>query len=168
MDVSPYILLAAALLPAAVLMLFILRRDREHPEPVWQLVKAFLYGVVSVFVSTLFSTPFVSSGILPNGYYDAFTATIYSFGAAAIPEETAKLIMLWLFLRKNEEFDEHLDGVVYAVCVGLGFAAVENVQRCVFNVFCIGTSLSRCNSGIFVLYLTDYLASFCKNINGKI
>lgn len=128
MDVSPYILLAAALLPAAVLMFFILRRDREHPEPVWQLVKAFLYGVVSVFVSTLFSTPFVSSGILPNGYYDAFTATIYSFGAAALPEETAKLIMLWLFLRRNKEFDEHLDGVVYAVCVGLGFAAFENVM----------------------------------------
>lgn len=144
MDVSPYILLAAALLPAAVLMFFILRRDREHPEPVWQLVKAFLFGVVSVFVSTLFSTPFVSSGILPNGYYDAFTATIYSFGAAALPEETAKLIMLWLFLRKNKEFDEHLDGVVYAVCVGLGFAATENVMY-LFNAGedWLGTAIAR-------------------------
>ena len=127
MNASPFLLLAAALLPAVVLIFFILRRDREHPEPIGQLVKAFFCGVASVFVSLLFSTPFVYSGILPNGYTDALSATIYSFGAAAIPEETAKLIMLWLFLRKNKEFDEHLDGVVYAVCIGLGFAAFENI-----------------------------------------
>jgi RsiW-degrading membrane proteinase PrsW (M82 family) len=30
-------------------------------------------------------------------------------------------------LRKNPYFDEHFDGIVYAVCVGLGFAAIENV-----------------------------------------
>lgn len=128
MVVSPYILLAAALLPAALLMLFILRRDSQHPEPVGQLVKAFIFGILSVFVSTLFSAPFVASGILPNGYTDFTTAAIYSFGAAAFPEEIAKLIMLWLFLRKNKEFDEHLDGVVYAVCIGLGFAALENIM----------------------------------------
>jgi hypothetical protein len=28
---------------------------------------------------------------------------------------------------KNPYFDEHFDGIVYAVCVGLGFAAIENV-----------------------------------------
>ena len=35
--------------------------------------------------------------------------------------------MLWLLLRKNPFFDEHFDGIVYAVCIGLGFAALENV-----------------------------------------
>ena len=30
-------------------------------------------------------------------------------------------------LRRNPYFDEHFDGIVYAVCVGLGFAAIENV-----------------------------------------
>ena len=39
----------------------------------------------------------------------------------------AKLFMLWLFLRKCKEFDEHMDAVVYAVCVGMGFAATENI-----------------------------------------
>ena len=41
MEVSPLILLFAALLPAVVLLLFILRRDRVHPEPISQLVRAF-------------------------------------------------------------------------------------------------------------------------------
>ena len=30
-------------------------------------------------------------------------------------------------MRKNPYFDEHFDGIVYAVCVGLGFAAIENI-----------------------------------------
>ena len=50
-----------------------------------------------------------------------------SFLFAAIPEELAKLFMLWLLQRKNPFFDEHFDGIVYAVCIGLGFAALENV-----------------------------------------
>ena len=50
-----------------------------------------------------------------------------AFVVAALPEESFKLLALWLVLRKNPYFDEHFDGIVYAVCVGLGFAAVENI-----------------------------------------
>ncbi len=53
--------------------------------------------------------------------------TLNAFLCAAVPEETLKLIALWLVLRRNPYFDEHFDGIVYAVCVSLGFAAVENV-----------------------------------------
>lgn len=51
-----------------------------------------------------------------------------AFFSAAIPEETSKLVMLWLLLRKNRFFDEKVDGIVYAVFVSLGFAAVENIM----------------------------------------
>lgn len=50
-----------------------------------------------------------------------------AFVVAALPEESFKLLALWLVLRKNPYFDEHFDGIVYAVCVGLGFAAIENI-----------------------------------------
>lgn len=53
--------------------------------------------------------------------------TLNAFLCAAVPEETLKLIALWLVLRRSPYFDEHFDGIVYAVCVSLGFAAVENV-----------------------------------------
>ncbi len=56
-----------------------------------------------------------------------FGTTLNAFLCAAVPEETLKLIALWLVLRRNPYFDEHFDGIVYAVCVSLGFAAVENV-----------------------------------------
>lgn len=58
-------------------------------------------------------------------YFDAFAD---AFLLAAIPEELAKLIMLWLLLRKNPHFDEKFDGIVYAVCIGMGFAGIENVM----------------------------------------
>ena len=60
-------------------------------------------------------------------YDSLFEALEDAFLMAAIPEELAKFFMLWLVLRKNPFFDEHFDGIVYAVCVGLGFAALENI-----------------------------------------
>ena len=54
-------------------------------------------------------------------------STMQAFVVAALPEESFKLLALWLVLRKNPFFDEHFDGIVYAVCVELGFAAVENI-----------------------------------------
>ena len=54
-------------------------------------------------------------------------STMQAFVIAALPEESFKLLALWLVLRKNPYFDEHFDGIVYAECVGLGFAAIENI-----------------------------------------
>lgn len=54
-------------------------------------------------------------------------STMQAFVIAALPEESFKLLALWLVLSKNPYFDEHFDGIVYAVCVGLGFAAIENI-----------------------------------------
>lgn len=122
------VILAAALLPAIVLMIIMLIRDKERPEPPRMLFKGVLFGVLSVFVSFTMSGPLSAlTGSLDN--YSTFWGAMWNaFALAAIPEECAKLFCLWLLLRKNPYFDEHLDGIVYAVCVGLGFAAFENVM----------------------------------------
>ena len=67
-------------------------------------------------------------GLFPEEIHSFWDAVRQAFFGAAIPEETAKLFCLWLFLRKNPYFDERMDGIVYAVCVGMGFAAFENVE----------------------------------------
>ncbi len=122
------VILAAALLPAIVLMIIMLIRDKERPEPPRMLFKGVLFGVLSVFVSFTMSGPLSAlTGSLDN--YSTFWGAMWNaFALAAIPEECAKLFCLWLLLRKNPYFDEHLDGIVYAVCIGLGFAAVENIM----------------------------------------
>jgi RsiW-degrading membrane proteinase PrsW (M82 family) len=56
-----------------------------------------------------------------------------AFWGAALPEEAAKLFMLWLLVRKNKYFDERLDGIVYAVAISMGFAAFENILYLIDN-----------------------------------
>ena len=122
------IILVAALLPAVILMGLMLWRDKQQPEPISWLLRGFLFGVASAFGSMLISMPLLALGLVPESYNTMLGATWTSFGVAAIPEELSKLFFLWLLLRRNPYFDEHLDGIVYAVCIGLGFAAFENIQ----------------------------------------
>ena len=124
---SGWIMLAAAILPAAMLWLYIWKKDSQ-PEPTSWLVKAVLLGIgicIPVVIVEIGIEMFLYSvGIVPTNLVGT---TMQAFVVAAIPEEAFKLLALWLILRKNPYFDEHFDGIVYAVCVGLGFAAIENV-----------------------------------------
>ena len=106
---------------------YIYNKDKENPEPTGQLLKAFFFGVLSVFVSLCISIPFGEMGLYSAESTTIVGAVCKAFFAAAIPEEVAKFLMLLLVLRKNPYFDEKMDGIVYAVCVSLGFAAFENV-----------------------------------------
>lgn len=123
-----YIIVISALLPVAVLLFYILRKDRQSPEPFGQLLKAFIFGLLSVPLSFCMSVPFGWAGLYPEQAFTVGDSVATAFFAAAIPEELAKLAMLWLLLRKNVHYDERLDGIVYAVFVSMGFAALENLM----------------------------------------
>lgn len=117
-----------ALLPIAVLAFYIYNKDQNKPEPTGQLVKAFFYGVLSIPLSFCISIPLGLIGAYPAEATNIWGSISTAFFGAAIPEEIAKFVMLWLLLRKNPHFDEKMDGIVYAVCVSLGFAALENIM----------------------------------------
>lgn len=121
------IILFTALLPVAILIFYICRKDKENPEPTGQLIKAFFYGILSLPFSLCLSIPLGMAGLYSIEVTTTVEAVQTSFFGAAIPEEMAKFFLLWLLLRKNRHFDEKIDGIVYAVCVSLGFAALENV-----------------------------------------
>lgn len=122
---SVFILLTAALLPAIILFVYICKQDPQ-PEPTRWLLKATLYGVGICFPVSLLELTIENVFGLGEPITIVGT-TLQAFFVAALPEESFKLLALWLILRKNPYFDEHFDGIVYAVCVGLGFAAIENV-----------------------------------------
>lgn len=130
---TQYVLLTA-LLPIAVLAFYIYNKDKEKPEPTGFLLKAFFFGVLSVFVSLCISIPLGELGFYPSEPITILGGISRAFLAAAIPEEIAKFLMLLLVLRNNSYFDEKMDGIVYAVCVSLGFAAFENVMYLFSNV----------------------------------
>lgn len=120
--------IALAVLPAIILIYYTYQQDKLQREPVRNIVKAFFYGWMSVFASFLISMPSMWMGLFPQEIKSMGDAFRMAFFGAAVPEESAKLFLLWLFLRRCRDFDERMDGIVYAVCVGMGFAAFENIE----------------------------------------
>ena len=119
--------IAAALLPAIALLYYIWKKDKQK-EPTSWLRKAVLWGVVICFPVAIVELG-IKMVLFGDGMPSSLTGTTaMAFLVAAIPEESFKLFALWCVLRRNPYFDEPFDGIVYAVCVGLGFAALENVS----------------------------------------
>ena len=121
------IVILVALLPAILLWLYIWKKDTRK-EPTLLLVKAVLWGM-AICIPVALVEMGIQAALFGEGGEPSSIAgtTVMVFIVAALPEETFKLLALWLILRKNPYFDEHFDGIVYAVCVGLGFAAFENI-----------------------------------------
>ena len=120
--------IALAVLPALILLFYTYQQDKMQREPIPMIAKGFGWGCLSVFCSFFISVPSMRLGLFPDEIGSFWDALRTAFFGAAIPEETAKLFCLWMFLRKNPYFDERMDGIVYAVCVGMGFAAFENIE----------------------------------------
>ena len=120
------IMIAAAVLPALLLWIYTCKNDTQR-EPMSQMLKALLYGM-GIVVPVIFIEEAISAVLF--GGTDPETiigTTANAFLVAALPEEVMKLLALCLVLHKNPFFDEHYDGIVYAVCVSLGFATIENI-----------------------------------------
>ena len=118
-------LLVAALLPAIVLMVYVYRKDSVEQEPIGLIGRLLLLGAVAgplaAITENLFFALFES--VLPAGTLLIFCE--YFIGVALV-EEGFKYLFLnttW----KNPAFNYVFDGIVYAVTVALGFAALENV-----------------------------------------
>ena len=125
------ILLVAALLPAVLLGYYIWKQDPQ-PEPTNWLIRAALYGMGICFPVALVEMA-IQNVFIGGEPTTLLGTTFQAFFVAALPEESFKLLALWLVLRRNPYFDEHVDGIVYAVFVGLGFAAIENIGYVMSN-----------------------------------
>lgn len=136
-------ILIAALAPVAMLLYYIYRKDEFQKEPVKEVLKAFGLGVASVFVSLMISGPLGAFGLYPEEQETIWDGIAISFFGAAIPEEIAKFLMFWLLVKRNRYFDEHMDGIVYAAAVSLGFAGLENIMYLISSDDWVSTGIAR-------------------------
>jgi RsiW-degrading membrane proteinase PrsW (M82 family) len=137
------LVIITALIPAFILGWWIYQKDSARPEPIRELIKAFLYGVGSTFVTLVITQLLAIVGLFTYDLGSFSGAVSTALFAAALPEEMSKLLMLWLFLRRCVYYDEYFDGIVYAACVGLGFAATENILYLVQSEDWLGTGIMR-------------------------
>jgi len=128
---SHALLLLPVLLPVLFWAAYHYHKDRHLPEPVGRLALAFALGLLSAGISKAL---YVALG-WASLRYDALALAhgnlpglfAYSMLAIGPVEELAKLLP-FLLLLKIPEFDEPIDGIIYASFVALGYAAVENVM----------------------------------------
>jgi RsiW-degrading membrane proteinase PrsW (M82 family) len=120
-------LILLAISPAIILITYIYLVDKQQREPLPQILKGFLFGIISAFLAVPAAMFFADVNLYTDIYTNAVEACRTAFFGAALPEEVAKLFMLWLLVRKNKYFDERIDGIVYAVAISMGFAAFENL-----------------------------------------
>lgn len=114
-----------ALIPVAVLVIWMLFNDRRNPEPISQLAKAFFLGV-AIALPILFVELFLDQ-INPFSIGGVYYAAYDTYVIAGFTEETFKLLGVLLFFYGSVHFNEKMDGIVYCAMVSLGFAAIENV-----------------------------------------
>ena len=118
------VIFASALLPVALVGMAFFLLDRNK-EPVWAVLRAFLYGVLSAPLLAVFIIPL---SLVPFPEQSSVSQTaVRAFLFAGLPEELVKYGVFLLSMYRRAEFDEWYDGILYGVMIGLGFAFVENL-----------------------------------------
>ena len=156
-------LFAVAIVPAVVLIVYILFRDKYEREPIWRVILLFFAGALAV-PHDLFLVYLMGFGDLPMLFSGEVSQQIATaFFSAAIPEECSKFIILFLLTWWSKDFNERMDGIVYSVCVSMGFAAVENVLYVFEDPSCaLGRALFAVPGHFLFAVLMGYFFSLAK------
>jgi RsiW-degrading membrane proteinase PrsW (M82 family) len=120
--------LAGVILASAMLwMHYVQSKDRHRPEPRWRLLMAFALGIVACVLSTLSLEALEALGVPDIKFNERPWTAFYCFGIVGPFEEGTKGLLAYLIVFRWREFDEPLDGFVYAAALALGFACAENL-----------------------------------------
>ncbi|HOH81716.1 MAG TPA: PrsW family glutamic-type intramembrane protease [Methanoregulaceae archaeon] len=115
METGYLFLLAVA--PAAFWLWYFYNKDRYEPEPLSWILMVYIFGIV-VTIPVAFIEGTLSI-IIPEFF-------IVVLGAPIV-EEAGKYLVVKKTVWESLEFDEPVDGIIYAAAAGLGFATLENV-----------------------------------------
>ena len=109
------IIFALAFLPGVFWLWYFYKKDKFEPEPKRLIVKTFFWGMAGIIPAFIFEIPFSGTGM------------VLTVIAAPIIEEAVKFTAVYKTIYSDAEFDEPMDGIVYAAAAALGFASIENV-----------------------------------------
>ncbi len=165
-------LVAAAVLPAVLLMIYVYRKDKVEKEPANLIIKLVIFGgltVISAIILELFG-----SWVLGKFYDDGELTykLVENFIVVAGVEEGGKYFVLKRKTWNSPEFNYSYDAVVYSVAVSLGFATIENILYVLtggFTVAVVRALLSVPGHAVFAVYMGYYYGVAKKaSVNGRI
>jgi len=152
-------LMILAIAPGLIFLFLVWRLDTIEKEPPKLLGKLVLMGFIStipaLIIEILLSKIF--TGILNEN--TLFYLIIDNFIGVAIVEEGVKYFFLKKCTWKSKEFNYLFDGIVYAVCVSMGFAILENIFYVIDNG--LATAIVRAvtsipGHGVFAIMMGHY------------
>lgn len=132
-------LLAIALAPIVVIFTVIFMLDKHGREPLKLLIWSFVLGIL-IAVPVIFAEMGLKAVLAPSGEDNLglVQTLLLAFVGIALPEEGFKYIVLRFYAYPKKDFDEPYDGIMYAVAVSMGFAAIENVLYVGFGGLTVG------------------------------
>lgn len=151
-------LLIASITPVMIFLYLTYRKDKVK-EPRSLLLKCFFGGFLSLIMALIIGEPL---DMLTESIQSPFAHAFYeAFFIAAIPEELSKFLVLYWLIWRHKEFDQYYDGILYAVCVSLGFALVENIMYVLEGGISVAITrgvLSVPGHGFFAVLMGYYFA----------
>lgn len=131
-------LILLAIAPVVIILIYIYQKDKYEKEPMGLMAACVVGGGLSVIPILILETLLS----MPLRFMDGYAhAGWNAFVVAAFSEELFKFIVVMMIAWPKREFNEKMDGIVYAVCVSMGFALVENLMYVLDNGS--GTGLIR-------------------------
>ena len=109
------IIAAVAFAPGLFWLWYFFRKDKLHPQPLYLIRKCFLWGMAAIIPAGFLEVSF--------GFVSSFWQFVF---VAPIIEELIKFWIVRGAVYERVEFNEPVDGIVYAAAAALGFATIEN------------------------------------------
>ena len=135
----------ASIIPVLIILAVIYNMSEVKKQPLWLLAILFLGGILSWimvrYISRFLGNDIYKSQIEINEALGNKGFFLVSFGIIAIIEEMSKYIVITIMCFKNKYFKNPYDAIMYAVCISLGFAFVENIMY--INNYGMGVAISR-------------------------
>ncbi len=119
------LLILVAIVPGLVISYYIFYIDKYERESFLPLAICFLLGILATFPALWAQEYLDSLGFDEVG--SLLRTFVYALVGVALVEEIGKFICLVAYPYHRPFFNEPLDGIVYSVMIGMGFATFENI-----------------------------------------
>lgn len=160
------ILMALAIIPGIILLVYIYRLDRIEREPLGVIVKLLILGALTTVAAIIGEQIlfFILPRILTEG--TVLYGLVEYFICVACVEEGVKYLALKNYTWRSPDFNYRFDAVVFAVTIGIGFAIAENISYAlsygIFNTLLRAVTAIPAHT-IFAIFMGHFYgeAKFC-------
>lgn len=121
-----FLLILVSIGPGLLWLWYFYNLDRYEPEPLRLIFKVFFTGLLLVLPAG-FIEQIWRNQLLRGEMNSIGDLLIFTFLVVALVEEGLKTGFLWLQIGKSRELNEPVDGIIYGITMGLGFASLENL-----------------------------------------